>query len=188
MTESYRFKVMKNILVALWALLFAAFCIAQNDDTKAVSKNASDFSGTWVLDKSKSDMGLDKGPIKLTWKVKPEFPDSTLVIVQTSSEVRVAENGSAESSIYYTDGRPSIVVDAGDTDAPSKAKWKDRKLVNESSISVNGMSIGGRPAQMKKKETWELKSDGRTMVQTISWQAEVGQGPAPMTKVYLKKS
>ena len=71
-----------------------------------------------------------------------------------------------------------------------QAKWKDRKLVYREVQYPGKWDVNRGPSlsQMKKKETWELKSDGRTMVQTISWQAEVGQGPAPMTKVYVKKS
>ncbi len=173
---------MKFVYTTIWILLLVSFCFAQDAKSKKKSNSSLRFNGTWVLNRSKSDTGLDKGP--LVFKEKPEFLDATLVIVQTESEICVTENGETESSIYDLNGEASSI--AGKTKSNISVKLKKRKLTIISFIPLL-YKIGGKTAQMEKKEIWTVSKDGKTLKQKISWKAPFGASPAPSVKVFNKE-
>jgi hypothetical protein len=182
---------MKQVLVGFWLLIFVALCVAQDETKKLKDKDIFDLNGKWTLDKSKSDMGLDKGPIRFSGKI--EFPDTSLSIVHREPEIKVTETtkvkdgkGTTES-IYYTDGRSGSVADNKNPDVKPTAEWKERKLTIKSFIPLP-YKINNRQAQLEKTEVWEISKDGKTLTQTITFKPEANlPGPAPMKKVFKRE-
>lgn len=182
---------MKQLLAGLWLLIFATLCVAQNENKKTNDKDISDLNGKWTLDKSKSDMGLDKGPVRFSGKI--EFPDTSLSIVHREPEIKVTETVKGKDSktvselIYYTDGRSGSVANNKNPDVKPTAEWKERKLTIKSFIPVP-YKINNRPAQLEKTEVWEISKDGKTLTQTITFKPEANlPGPAPMKKVFKRE-
>ena len=181
---------MKQILAGLWLLIFATLCVAQNENQKPKDNDIPDLNGKWTLDKSKSDMGLDKGPVRFSGKI--EFPDTSLFIVHSEPEIKVTEttktkDGKAVAeSIYYTDGRGSNVANNKNPDIKPMAEWKGGKLTIISFIPLP-YKINDRQAQLEKTEVWEISKDRKTLTQIITFKPEADlPGPAPMKKVFKR--
>ena len=94
---------MKTILLLLCLFACAAAGAAAGDDRKKEGKHP-DLSGTWTLDRSKSDFGV-------FWDRPLAKTDATLVVVHNEPELKVTRtlrlNGREETKelVYYTDGR-----------------------------------------------------------------------------------
>jgi hypothetical protein len=111
---------------------------------------ASNFSGEWKLNLSKSDYG----PVPA-----PEFMNRS--IAQTDSVINIKTHqkgaqGEAKTETKYTlDGKENTNVING---SPSKgtAKWDGDKLIIESTRENQGM-------ELKFRETWSLSGGGKVL-------------------------
>jgi hypothetical protein len=134
---------------------------------RQTAKTKPDFSGTWLLDLKKSNVGPSAKP------------DQPLKIVHHDPELRithmVGSNGQKDF-VYYTDGRGETNATTmllstgtdmklpGDKDiTKSKTKWSGDKLVTRFTLrSV----IGGHPLEFEIIDEWKLSKDGQTLTQT----------------------
>src|SRR3954465_14917035 len=130
---------MRRPLPASLLTALLTFCLlssaAAGDDKK---KSHPDFSGTWEIDRTKSDFGeFSERPLSKA--------DSTLVIAHGDPELKIRRtlriNGQEEVKefTYYTDERgetnPATI---GVGEIKSKTKWDGDKVVSEAHAGRKG--------------------------------------------------
>jgi len=156
-------------------LLAWSVCAAQNNASKSKPKVRPDFSGTWVLDKSKSS--LDPA-------TKKNVVDYVLTIIHREPEVRMArkykEGGHehSEELVYHTDGRPEFITHAGRPGPQVITRWRGDQLVRRSTSAPDGLNnmrpdnmrpgLERSPIEISTKEEWKLSTDGKTLTRTIT--------------------
>lgn len=135
------------------------------------TKPKPDLTGTWLLDRTKSNIG------------PPLVPDQPLKIVHRDPELRITHrvqsNGQSveRDFVYYSDGRgetnlTTMFLSTGtDMNKPgsdkdvtkSKTKWDGDKLVTR---SILRNVIGGHPLEFDIIDEWKLSKDEKTLTQT----------------------
>ena len=127
-----------SLLTALMTASLFAVGASAGDDRKKEGKSHPDFSGTWRLDRSKSDFGAfeDKPLAKA---------DSTLVVEHRDAELKIRRtlslNGQEEVKefSYYTDERGETnQATLGVGEVKSKTRWDGDKVVSEAQIKRRG--------------------------------------------------
>ena len=157
-------------LLAACAAALAAGAAAQDRKEKA----RPDLSGTWELDRSKSDFGLFRDrPVSKA--------DSTLVIEHKEPELKIARTlklgGQQETKqfAYYTDGRGETnpaTIGAGEV--KSKTKWDGEKVAAQSKLLWPGRD-GSAGAELDVTQRWQISSDGKTLTNsTVMSSAQTG--------------
>lgn len=121
-----------------------------------------DFSGTWVLDKSKSQIS--------EYDFLSDM-DLTLVISQKEPEIRITRKyfmkgyEGDQELLYFSDHRgetnPSIIE--GET-IKSKTKWNGKNLTSRSSIRRT--FTPGVVITYDRVDEWKLSNDGQTLTET----------------------
>src|SRR5882762_6726646 len=154
-------------------ICFILICVLGTTTAPAQTKRKTvkpkpDFTGTWLLDVSKSNVGSST------------TPDQPLKITHHDPEFRitrmVANNGQVpgRDSIYYTDGRgetnstvmflstgPDMNPQGHDKDVTkSKTTWSSNKLVTRSAVRS---LIGSRALEFEIIDEWKLSSDGKML-------------------------
>jgi hypothetical protein len=157
---------MKRILLCVWlTLCVAGLAAARDDKKKAEAKSHPDLSGTWTLDKSKSDFGpFQNRPIAKA--------DATLVVAHHDPELRLTRTLSLEGQqqskefAYYTDERGETNPAAiGGGEVKSKTKWDGDKVVAHASIKRDGPRGS---YEIDTTERWQVSGDGKTLTQTTT--------------------
>jgi hypothetical protein len=158
---------MKALPLALCLLAACAVAAAGGDRKKA----HPDFSGTWRIDRSKSDYG--------EWSDKPlAKADSTLVVEHRDPELKIKSTLSLDGReevrdfAYYTDGRGETnqaTLGAGQVE--SKTKWDGDKVVSEGHVKRRGQ---GGTYELTVTQRWQVSSDGKTLTNTTSFSNEAG--------------
>jgi hypothetical protein len=150
--------------ILLWLLLCATLCPAQVNNKKPVQQARPDLSGTWELDRSKSDLkGYDRdlreGGI-------------TLVVAHHEPQMKVTRKFRSEGKdqtqklLYYTDSRgEENPVLMGKGTVKSKTIWDGHRIVTKS-IYRKPTSRGIMSIETLIK--WELSSDGSALIQTLT--------------------
>ena len=122
------------------------------------SEQRPDMTGTWVLDRSKSNYGDARGR-------DISKADSTLVIEHRGSELRIAKTvvlkGQQETKQYafYTDGRgESNPMAYGPGRFETRTKWEGDTVVAHAN--------SGNGTEMTQK--WRLSADGQTLTHTTT--------------------
>ena len=156
-----------SLLTALLTLcLFSV--VAAGVDKK---KSHPDFSGTWLIDRAKSDFGaFEDRPLSKA--------DSTLVIAHGDPELKIKRtlslNGQEEVKefTYYTDERgetnPSTL---GVGEVKSKTKWEGDKVVASAHITRKGQS---GLYELDVTQKWQVSSDGKTLTNTTNISGQLG--------------
>jgi hypothetical protein len=115
------------------AVLLAALALPQ---TPAV-QTRPDFSGTWVMDPSRSESSVQNEPVK----------SMTVVITQTPYDVMIETRHDARvQTVTYRPGRPENPDAVSATSGRSGLitanwYWDGDKLVTEAFSDVNGMTV-----------------------------------------------
>ncbi|MDT7687296.1 MAG: hypothetical protein QOE46_55 [Acidobacteriota bacterium] len=162
---------MKSIVLCIWLAAclagVGAATAAARDDKKKDEKPRPDMSGTWTLDRSKSDFGpFRERPISKA--------DSTLVIAHHDPELKITRtltlNGQQETKEfnYYTDGRgeanPAVI---GTGEVKSKTKWDGDKVSAHSKMTWPGQN-GAAGVEMDVTQKWQVSADGKTLTNTTA--------------------
>ncbi|MFV0388362.1 MAG: hypothetical protein ACK5NT_06380 [Pyrinomonadaceae bacterium] len=172
------------IALAAFVLFSAASSFAQG--------NIKDYSGTWNLNKDKSELG-ERNPIEDMTQTVTQ--DSEKITVER--DVKVAErpggNGDGNrgtrgggrgmlggSDTYTLDGKP-VKEETERGTLTRKAKNNDGKLELTQEREFNG-PMG--TMKMKTTETWTLSSDGKVL--TITSETESPRGSRKATLVFNK--
>ena len=149
----------------------------------SVSAAPTDFSGTWSLDKAKSE-GLQgqMASIDQTWVVTQDAKTLNLEIKFSGG----AQEMPSQKRTYNLDGSPTEVEMGGQRPgkATLKAKWqgdgKTLELTSERNINVQGNDV-----KVTTTDHWELADGGKTLkVHRVS---ESPQGSRESKLTFAKK-
>ena len=147
--------------ITLLLLACALPCLGQENPGKQAARNKPDFSGTWSLDRSKSELG------RLGQRMANV--ELTYVIIHKDPELKVIRKTGAAAqgeSAYYSDGRgetnPNLL---GRGDVKSKTKWDGTKLVSRSTATIQGRRDD---FYIDTTQKWEMSPDSKTLTVTIS--------------------
>ena len=158
-------------------ILAAAVIMVDANSCRAQSQNVPDLSGTWEL--------IEYGGSTKD-RLGSKFPNMTLVISQTGSEVKITQKriirgvGEVKEFTYYTDGRGETNigrVELWPRSVPrfeSVTQWQKDKLFSDFKGQVNvGTGSSGRDGEYltrdsfdRRKDEWRLGSNGNTLALT----------------------
>ena len=133
---------------------------------------ATDFSGDWKLDASKSDFGPMPAPDKLIMKIEHKDPD-----LKVSTEQASQQGEMKMDSVYTTDGKVSKNKMRG-SEATSTTKWDGDALLMVTKADFQGNEI-------KLNDKWTLTDGGKTLV--IERKIEAPQGEFEVKQVLTKQ-
>ena len=160
---------MKALILSLCLLACATAAAPAADDKKA--KAHPDFSGTWQLDRSKSDYGaFGDRPLARA--------DSTLVVEHKDPELKIKRTLSLDGReevkefAYYTDGRGETnQATVGVGEVTSKTQWVGDRVVAEARIERRGQ---GGPYRLDVTQKWQVNSDRNGLVHMTTISNEMG--------------
>jgi hypothetical protein len=148
----------------------------------AAAQKGLDLSGTWALDRAKSDFG----PFADSPVVRAEV---TLVVAHEGPELKISRRETREGQTrttelaYYTDGRgemnPSTLGRVG---VKSTTKVEGNKVVATSTLTRKGAD--GKTSTLETTDAWQLSADGRVLTQTTS--ISYGGGVQRVKQVYRR--
>ena len=145
---------MRQLLIRLPIVLAVTFsALAQTAATP-------DFSGTWVLNISKSTLAKD-GTIK----------SETIVIAYKKSTIifHYKTDGKKSTETYTPDGQKRVTKDMSSGQLISKASWQDSVLVIESTLEIKIPNVVVNVSGLKPViDRWTLAADGRTLTHETS--------------------
>ena len=152
--------------------------------TASLSHAQANFAGTWVLDRSQSQLAAPQpgaGPaqpsdVKLTVQ-----QDGDVVKVTRTVTVRNTERSISES--YTTDGSPHTFTGRRNSTVVTKAAWDGPRLVLSSTRTRPSRS-GGGDVQVSRESVLSLSPDGRTL--TIQTTMHRPRGDRTLTSVYQR--
>ena len=152
------------LVVSLLSMLSPA-AAAAGDDKKKGERAHPDLSGTWQLDRSKSDFG--------EWGSRPlAKADSTLVVTHVGPELKIRRTLSLDGReevrefAYYTDERGETnPATLGAGEVKSKSRWDGDRVVSEAHVTLRGQS-GNYELNVTQK--WQVSSDGKTLTNTTT--------------------
>ena len=141
------------VLLSLFAFLMAGVW--------SVGAAATDFSGTWALDKAKSE-GLQGRMANLdqTWVVTQDAKTLTVEATYSGGEQPVP----AQKRTYNLDGSETTMDTTGRMPgkATMKAKWQgDGKILELSQVTK--ANFQGNDVTITATEHWELADGGKTL-------------------------
>jgi len=138
----------------------------------SVSAHATpDFSGTWVLDVNKSDLGM-KNPAS-----KAQMKKVVLVIKQTAGKLTV-QRSSGDVAVYNLDGSESVNSLPGGGQSKTKMKWVGDTLVANTASNSSGTNVN-------MTDVRSLSANGKEMILKVSMQLPSGE--RKQTLVYTKQ-
>ena len=154
----------------------------------AMSAAPADFSGTWELDKSKSEMAPGGGqqgtPDSITWKVTQAKDTITI----ESKTVVGGQERPAQTLTYKLDGSETTAEVPGRGGQPQKvalkAKWQgDGKILELS--RVRNMNMQGQDITVTTLEHMELAEGGKLL--KVHSSTETPQGKRESKLAFNKK-
>jgi len=155
---------MKKVL--LFVLAFAIISVV------SVSAHAApDFSGTWVLDANKSDVGM-KNPA-----AKAQMKKVVLVIKQTATKLTI-QRSTGDVAVYNLDGSESVNSLPSGGQAKTRMKWVGATLVAETASNSSGTNISSTDVR-------SLSANGKEMVLKVSMRMPSGE--RKQTLIYTKQ-
>lgn len=141
----------------------------------------TDYSGSWKLNESKSELG-DYGGRFAPRKIKAEQKEESITIDRTAQSFNGGEATSTETISF--DGKPSQTSVFGAAVKKSTAKWSDDGQTLTISYTIT-FQRNGEPLEITGTEAWSLSADGKTLtLQTVS---NSPQGELAMKMVYDKE-
>jgi len=137
---------MTNVRPALLVVSFSFLVLSSSHTIRAQGR--PDFSGTWSMDRSRSESAMQTDPIGPT----------TIVITQTPTSLQMAmtRDGRTASIAYRLDGAPSPIPGGTAT-----SHWEGPTLVTETVRDIQGQTV-------TTKESRRLNENGSEMlVETV---------------------
>ena len=166
---------MKHIIaITSAAVLVVALCVA-------VASAKADFSGTWILDKSKSE-GLPPGL------------DQTMTVVQTGDKLSletklISDEGERVVSDSYTlDGKEAEFTPQTPNGPAGKGKRTAKWSADGNGIEVVENSTFDGPegaVNIQMTRIWTLSADGKTL--KIDLTADGPNGKQQIKRTFVKK-
>ena len=166
-------KQLPKIILILPVVSLAAVCFGQ----KPTSRQKPDFTGTWVLEESQSNLD---GAIS----------DYVLTVIHREPEIRMTrqyrrgKKQITEKIVYYTDGKAEINPNRRPGDPTPETKWQGMKLVRRAVSRPAGS--GSLHLEFITREQWSLSDDRQTL--TRSLEMTMGSSLISKTKAVFKRS
>ena len=158
---------MKRTLLSIAVLLTFAASFA------AAAQDKPNFSGTWVIDLTKSDFGPLPVPESMSLVVTHKDPALKIVSKQkgemgeVTNERNVTTDGKDSTNKLNTGmGDPQTIV--------SKTSWSGKTLVSTYNLDAQGTPVG-------VKDTWELSPDAKVLTVTRALTTPDGDLAVKMT-------
>ena len=164
---------MKSLLLTVClAACLAASAAPARDGKAGEGKARPDLSGTWVLDRPKSDFGV-------FWDRPLARTDATLVVSHREPELKMTRtlrlDGREETKefAYYTDGRGETNVSTmAGAAAGTRTGWERDAVVARGKLSRPGKE--GR-VEVEVTESWQLSGGGKTLTHRATVKGEFGE-------------
>jgi hypothetical protein len=153
----------------------AAAVLALFAATSVFGQSKPDFSGTWKLSKTKSDLGMMADRIPEDFTVKIDHKEPEIKISQPGMR------GGAQESKVTTDGKESSTTTQGpmgEMTSKAVAKWDGSALALNVSREMGGQT-------MSQSDRWTLSPDGKTL--TIARKMNSPMGEMEITQVLEKQ-
>jgi hypothetical protein len=138
--------------------------------TMALAQAKPDFSGTWILDVEKSELGGASGgsgsggPGGGPSRAPSPALDAKFVITQTASELSIDQQVGGHSNVitFKLDGSESANTGMRGGQLKSKARWDGDRIVVE---STQAMTTPNGERTLETKEVRSLAADGTMVVE-----------------------
>jgi len=137
-------------MTSLLPAALAVFLLAQ-----AMTAAKPDFSGTWTMDRSRSESAMQEQPIgSMT---------VAITVTTTSVTVETTRDGKPEVATYTIEEKPSGpgVMGAG----TRRAYWDGLRLVTEGAGNVQGQTVSVREARTLNAARTEMTVESTVTVQ-----------------------
>ncbi|HEX8174874.1 MAG TPA: hypothetical protein VF543_07130 [Pyrinomonadaceae bacterium] len=143
----------------------------------------ADFSGTWTLDKSRSE-GLP-----------PAIKDQVMVVKQDGDKVNIDSKLTTESGeqnvtdVYVLDGKPADFTQKGPGGAEGKGKRTAKWAADGNGLDVKEEVTFETPngsLALDVTRKWTLSADGKTL--TVEMNIASAMGTQQMKRVFVKKT
>lgn len=154
-----------------------------------IAQAQASFAGTWVLDRSQSQLPrFHRGAPEAAPAQPTPPPDVTLTVDQSGDALkatRTVKRGTREfavSETYTVDGSEQTFTGHRNRTVVTRAAWDGPRLVitkNSTKASRSGGEI-----QRSRESVWSLSPDGRTL--TIQTTVHGPRGDRAFTGVYQK--
>ena len=160
---------MKKACLTLCLILLAA-ATAPAQDTRP------DFSGTWVLDRTKSDFGQMPPPDSLVSVIEHKEPSIKITTTQKGEQGEITN-----ARTLTTDGKESLnklKTMGGEQEVKSITKWTGRTLTTAFTLDVQGIAV-------EVNDSFALSDDGKVL--TVMRQVKTPDGDLPSKMVFNKQ-
>lgn len=162
---------MQKSFIVFILIAVCAFTVLANDDKKSAKPDQPNLTGTWLLDRKKSNVDASSRP-NLPIKITHQNPEVKI----TRSSDRSGHVVETET-VYYTDGRgetnpASMMLSTAqeinskklDNEVVrSKTRWSGKKLVTR---SVLKNIVAGHILEFELVDEWKLSDDDQTLTLT----------------------
>lgn len=160
---------MKRILICslVMVLAISGFVYAQPKP---------DFSGTWVLDTAKSDLGANNPSSKQN-PTQNQMRKVKLIVKQTANEL-IIERPSGDTASYKLDGSESINNLPNGSQGKTIMSWASDTLVAKTTVNVGGKNV-------TITDVRSLDANGQVM--TVRVTRQTPKGEMNQTLIYNKQ-
>jgi hypothetical protein len=141
--------------------ILSSFVIVMVMTGYVYAQAATNFSGTWVLDMNKSDLGMNNPA------AKARMNKVVLIIKQTATQLTI-ERSTGDKAVYNLDGSKSTNILPGGTQAETTMHWVGNTLVAKTTSNMNGMVV-------EMTDERSLSANGQEMVLKIIRQTPRGE-------------
>lgn len=165
-------KRLPKFVLILPMVLLVGLCLGQ----KQTSHQKPDFTGTWVLDRSQSN--VDSGISDYVLTVIHREPD-----VRMTKQYKRGKKQITEEIEYHTDGKAEVNPSRRPDDPSPETKWRGTKLGRRSVSRRDPLPglVQGRGSlvvELVTYEEWSLSSDQQTLTRAV----EMTMGPSLIAK------
>lgn len=159
-------KRLPRLLLILSVLLLPGLCLGQPQK----SDQKPDFSGTWILDRSRSNIDSTISDVVLT--IDHREPS-----IRMTKQYKRGKKQITEEIEYRTDGKAEFNPSRRPGDPSPETKWRGGKLVRRSVSRPVGS--GSLVTEWVTYEEWSLSDD----LQTLTRSSEMTQSSSLIAKL-----
>jgi len=163
-----------------------ALCLMSLTVAVVSAEGKVDFSGTWILDKSKSDVSQFIAVGEDTEKA--QNASMTMVVEQEGASLRVTRilkiqsDERKEIHTYKIDGNETTNTGFRGETVVARAFWEGYKLVV---VSTRTKRVLTKDISVESRSVWSLSPDGKTL--TIAAQVNSPRGEQRLRAVFDKR-
>ena len=162
------------------SVVASLLCLALAGSRAGAQATPPDFSGTWVLDASKTVSDGQLGvPTSATYTIRVHGDSIISDRVAEAPEVGIIKS----HIVWGTDGKAwknTVPVNGSDTEISSVLSWLGDKLMVKTTLTIQETPV-------EQLDQWSMSADGKTMTMQRSISA-MGQEIGSSTLTFNKKS